>query len=128
MFKCGAFRFFFSINNYYFLSCSIELFYQILLYDFGNIGTIKFNEPLSIQELAELAFEHPDSGWSESDGSKKELASKAQEILVDHAQMLKEYFSLSISDEGMLETMPLLLGKLYQNGIVLFIENVCFNF
>jgi len=34
---------------------SNEYFYQVGLTDFGNFGTIKFDPPLSVRELVELA-------------------------------------------------------------------------
>lgn len=45
-----------------------ELFYEILLYDFQNFGYIKFSSPLSIYDLALLALDLPECGWSEEDG------------------------------------------------------------
>jgi len=51
-----------------------ELFYQIILFDFANFGVINFGEPIGIAELAMLYLETPESGWTEEDGPKEELA------------------------------------------------------
>lgn len=47
-----------------------------------------------------LALDSPESGWSEEDGDKEELAQQACDILQQNAAMLKEYFSVHITDEG----------------------------
>ncbi|XP_033917892.1 DNA mismatch repair protein Mlh1 isoform X2 [Melopsittacus undulatus] len=88
---------------------SQELFYQILIYDFANFGVLRLAEPASIYELAMLALEDPESGWTEEDGPKEGLAEYIVEFLKKKAEMLKEYFSLEIDQEGNLVGLPLLL-------------------
>lgn len=90
-----------------------ELFYQMLLYDFENFGQICLKTPLSIKELAELALNSKESGWCEADGPIDELATSVKDILLQKADILKEYYGLRISIDGYLESLPLLLGKLY---------------
>lgn len=99
MFDCG---FFFSE----------EIFYQILLYDFENFGQIKVDPPLSIRELALLALnDTEESGWTPEDGPKDELADTVRDVLVQKSQILIEYYNMKISDDGMLHSLPILLGK-----------------
>ncbi|KAH8319845.1 hypothetical protein KR074_007809 [Drosophila pseudoananassae] len=88
-----------------------ELFYQRLLYEFQNCPEISLNPPLSVQELIMLALESEAAGWTPEDGPKKELAESAVEILQQKAPIMREYFSLRISDDGLLESLPTLISQ-----------------
>ncbi|NP_001154957.1 mutL homolog 1 [Nasonia vitripennis] len=90
-----------------------ELFYQIMLYDFANYGVIKFSEPIPIYELALLGLEHKEAGWSQEDGDKKELAMNVKELLLEKADMLKQYFSIYIDKNGNLKSLPYILEKYF---------------
>ena len=57
-------------------------------------------ESASVHELAVLALDSPDSGWSPSDGPKQELAQFVVDLLTSKADMLADYFSLEISKVG----------------------------
>ena len=50
-----------------------------------------------MHELALLALDSADSGWSSSDGPKPELAQFVVDLLTSKADMLADYFSLQIS-------------------------------
>lgn len=50
-----------------------------------------------------------ESGWTESDGDKDELANFMTQMLVSKSALLDDYFSLEIDEEGHLCTLPLLL-------------------
>lgn len=93
--------------------CSEELFYQVLLYDFENFNEIRFEKPLSIKDLAIIALNNSESGWCEQDGPIDELAENIKEALIQKADMLKEYYRLSISTDGHLKTLPLILGWIF---------------
>lgn len=68
--------------------------------------------PLSIQKLAQLALEDTEeSGWCEEDGPIDELAETVKKTLVQKAPILKEYYGLIISNDGLLHSLPLILGK-----------------
>ncbi|KAG8267067.1 DNA mismatch repair protein [Homalodisca vitripennis] len=86
-----------------------EMFYQILLYEFGNFGVIKFKESLPLMEVCELALDCPEASWKPEYGTKTQLAADATELLVSKAVMLKDYFSIDIDGHAMLSTIPLLL-------------------
>ncbi|XP_060704566.1 DNA mismatch repair protein Mlh1-like [Hemiscyllium ocellatum] len=88
---------------------SQELFYQILIYDFGNFGVLKLSSPAPLYELAMLALDSPESGWTEEDGPKEGLAEYIVDFLKTKSEMLQDYFSLSIDEEGNLTGLPLLL-------------------
>uniref|UniRef100_A0A182R0Z6 DNA mismatch repair protein S5 domain-containing protein n=1 Tax=Anopheles farauti TaxID=69004 RepID=A0A182R0Z6_9DIPT len=90
----------------------LELFYQLLVYNFGNFERITFSEPLELKRLAELALADPESGYAgEEDGPVDELAARVVEILVEHADLLREYYALSIRSDGYLESLPKLLDN-----------------
>ncbi|OWK59218.1 DNA mismatch repair protein Mlh1 isoform X1 [Lonchura striata] len=90
---------------------SQELFYQILIYDFANFGVLRLSEPAPLYELSMLALEDPESGWTEEDGPKEELAEYIVEFLKKKTEMLKDYFSLEIDEEGNLSGLPLLIDN-----------------
>ncbi|XP_064085225.1 DNA mismatch repair protein Mlh1-like [Macrobrachium nipponense] len=87
-------------------SLSEELFYQLLLADFGNFGILKLSTPASINELALIALDLEESGWSEADGKKEDLANYIVTLLQSKSPMLDDYFSLKIDDDGNLCTLP----------------------
>lgn len=87
-----------------------ELFYQFILYNFQNLGYIKFPKALPIYDLALQGLGVPEVGWSPDDGEKTDLAQRVTEILNEKSEMLNEYFSLNI-DEGELIALPLILGN-----------------
>ncbi|XP_072455008.1 DNA mismatch repair protein Mlh1 isoform X2 [Notamacropus eugenii] len=90
---------------------SEELFYQILIYDFANFGVLRLSEPAPLYDLAMLALDHPESGWTEEDGPKEGLAEYIVEFLKKKAEMLADYFSLEIDEEGNLIGLPLLIDN-----------------
>jgi DNA mismatch repair protein MLH1 len=104
---------FFSLNwqimEKIFILFSEELFYQMFIYNFGSFEKIVFENPLSVKDLAMLALDSPDSGWTEEDGDKDELAERIVEILSEKSEMMLQYFSLEIK-EGMLLSLPVLLS------------------
>ncbi|XP_004704126.1 DNA mismatch repair protein Mlh1 isoform X2 [Echinops telfairi] len=90
---------------------SEELFYQILVYDFANFGVLRLSEPAPLFDLAMLALDSPESGWTEEDGPKEGLAEYIVEFLKKKAEMLADYFSLEIDEEGNLIGLPLLIDN-----------------
>ncbi|XP_076241195.1 DNA mismatch repair ATPase Mlh1 isoform X2 [Calliopsis andreniformis] len=100
-----------------------ELFYEIMLYDFANFGVIKFSEAISLYDLAMLGLDTEEAGWTEEDGPKEELATSVKELLLEKADMLKEYFSIVIDKKGNLKSLPVLLEKYfpYEAGLPLYI-------
>lgn len=90
---------------------SAEFFYQVGLTDFANFGVIRFNPPLVLEELLKLGVEQvkarePDSvaavDWDHASAA-------VRDHLISQRGMLAEYFSLEISAEGELLTIPLLV-------------------
>ncbi|XP_034465197.1 DNA mismatch repair protein Mlh1 [Hippoglossus hippoglossus] len=102
---------------------SQELFYQILIYDFGNYGVLRLSTPAPLYDLAMLALDSEDSGWTEEDGPKEGLAQYIVDFLKKNAEMLQDYFSMEIDQEGNLRGLPLLLDKYtpVMEGLPMFI-------
>ncbi|XP_071337113.1 DNA mismatch repair protein Mlh1 isoform X2 [Trachinotus anak] len=90
---------------------SQELFYQILIYDFGNFGVLRLSTPAPLYDLAMLALDCEESGWTEEDGPKEGLAQYIVDFLKKKAEMLEDYFSMEVDQEGNLIGLPLLLDK-----------------
>ncbi|KAM6916181.1 DNA mismatch repair protein Mlh1 [Xenentodon cancila] len=102
---------------------SQDLFYQILIYDFGNFGVLRLSTPAPLYDLAMLALDSEESGWTEEDGPKEGLAQYIVDFLKRKAEMLEDYFSMEIDQEGNLTGLPLLLDKYtpIMEGLPMFI-------
>ncbi|KAI9889528.1 MAG: DNA mismatch repair protein [Vezdaea aestivalis] len=92
------------------------LFYQLGLTDFGNFGHIKLVPPLSLRELLEVGAEVERQNMASSEDSTssdkvdwEHVITKCFDQLLSRREMLAEYFSIRISSNGQLETLPLLL-------------------
>lgn len=104
-------------------SLTTELFYQITLFAFGNFGHINLNPPAPIAELALIALNSPNSGWTPEEGPKEELAEYIVKLLKEKSAMLADYFSLEVDKEGNLKSLPLLLDDYVPNlsGLPMFV-------
>ncbi|KAL0586800.1 DNA mismatch repair protein Mlh1 [Plecturocebus cupreus] len=90
---------------------SEELFYQILIYHFANFGVLRLSKPAPLFDFAMLALDSTESGWTEEYGPKEGLAEYIVEFLKKKAEMLADYFSLEIDEEGSLIGLPLLIDN-----------------
>ncbi|KAF3926583.1 hypothetical protein AA313_de0205209 [Arthrobotrys entomopaga] len=96
-----------------------EFFYQLGLNDFGNFGEIRFEKPIPLVELMDMAIEtekekeiaHFGNMQSDYDGIAKQVA----ETLFEKRAMMAEYFSLKINDDCELESIPLMLKDYVPN-------------
>jgi DNA mismatch repair protein MLH1 len=88
-----------------------ELFYQQAILNFENFELIEFDEPISIKELAMIALTMKDCEYTEDDGDMDELAARVETTLMNHRQLLKEYFGVTINIDGELETLPSLISS-----------------
>lgn len=87
-----------------------EYFYQVGLTDFGNFGFIRFNPPLDIKELLRLGVKYEkEQAGPDVEFDWDECVSCVRETLISRRDMLAEYFSLEISDDGKLLSIPLLM-------------------
>lgn len=97
----------------YGLACN-EFFYQVGLTDFGNFGVIKLDPPPKLVDLLKIAAEsEQQASPNTTDDDAEAIFSNAAEVvsrsLIERREMLDEYFSMQISPEGELLTIPLLL-------------------
>ena len=102
-----------------------NMFYQIIIDDFGNFPPLRLSEPASIKELTKLALDAEEAGWTPQDGSKDDLADYIVKFLSEKSEMLKDYFSIEIENEQ-LKTLPMLLND-YQPlmfGLPMFILRI----
>lgn len=84
-----------------------QLFYQIILLDFGNISIFKFKSPLSLYELIAIYFKRNAPEMS----NMKERIDEMIEALVDCSEMLDDYFSLRIDPKtASLVTLPRIIN------------------
>ena len=88
-----------------------ELFYQIIIFSFGNFGYMRLKNPAPIYELTMMALNTVQSGWSQPDGPKEDLAKYVVDLLKSKAEMMADYFSLEIDEEGNIISLPLLLRR-----------------
>ncbi|KAF8459597.1 hypothetical protein BGX38DRAFT_1264506 [Terfezia claveryi] len=99
-----------------------ELFYQIGLSDFGNFGTIKLDPPLAIRCLVQIAADQEKHAEGERDvvmagtGDLQDSAFDWNEaveattsLIINKRAMLLDYFNMTITEEGDLCTLPLLV-------------------
>ncbi|OQE27556.1 hypothetical protein PENSTE_c004G09811 [Penicillium steckii] len=96
----------------YGLACN-EFFYQVGLTDFGNFGVIKLDPPPKLVDILNIAAEAEQQAHNGTADDAEAVFSNAAETvsrtLIERREMLDEYFSMQISAEGELLTLPLLL-------------------
>ncbi|KAM5444048.1 DNA mismatch repair protein Mlh1 [Microsporum ferrugineum] len=110
-----------------------EFFYQLGLTNFGNFGCINLESSPKLVDLLSLAVEVERNEYYRSQKQQNDvdtasvtsdtshgvdegygvdftsIAATVAKHLIDRREMLKEYFSLSISEDGSLLSIPLLL-------------------
>lgn len=89
---------------------SNEYFYQLGLTDFGNFGRIRLDPPMNLQELLEVAAAHESSTSPDADAVDwHEVVTTVKQQLISRREMLTEYFSIDVTAEGELLSLPLLI-------------------
>jgi DNA mismatch repair protein MLH1 len=88
-----------------------EYFYQVGLTDFANYGTIRFNPPLSLHDLLKVGAEQEqnNAGDAADEVDWDEVVDTVKQQLIHKAPLLSEYFSMEITPEGELCSIPLLI-------------------
>jgi len=79
----------------------------------GHVVILFVQERASLHELALLALDSTDSGWSPSDGPKQELAQFVVDLLTSKADMLADYFSLQMSSVSSSLCVTVLTASLF---------------
>ncbi|EXJ84643.1 DNA mismatch repair protein MLH1 [Capronia epimyces CBS 606.96] len=89
---------------------SKEFFYQVGLTDFGNFGLVQLQPQPKLRDLLDIAAQYQiETAPDCADLDRGQVVQKVHDQLMGKRQMLSEYFSLEISDEGLVEAIPLLL-------------------
>ncbi|KAK2461036.1 hypothetical protein APHAL10511_006977 [Amanita phalloides] len=89
-------------------SLAEELFYQLGLRQFGDISRLRLEPPPPLRSLVEIAVQAEES-TRDSQLTKPDIVDRIIDVLMGKRQMLSEYFSLDISESGLVESLPLLL-------------------
>ncbi|KAF8067775.1 hypothetical protein FPV67DRAFT_1764987, partial [Lyophyllum atratum] len=89
-------------------SLAEEMFYQLGLRQFGDFSKLKLEPSPPLRTLVEIAVNAEDS-TSTSTMSKSQIVDRIVNLLMTRREMLAEYFSLCISNAGLVESLPLLL-------------------
>ncbi|WVQ82016.1 hypothetical protein IAT38_004144 [Cryptococcus sp. DSM 104549] len=85
-----------------------EHFYQLGLRQFGAFNRLRLEPAPSLRALLRLAAED-EAGLKEAGLDVENVVESIATLLIDRREMLDEYFSLSISEDGMVETLPMVL-------------------
>ena len=93
---------------------SNEFFYQTGLTDFGNFGQIVLDPPPKLIDLLEIAvsnqqYQETTSTSTLTPEQLENIPSSISNHLIARRAMMSEYFSLTITEDGHLESLPLLL-------------------
>ncbi|KAG1235452.1 hypothetical protein G6F68_001886 [Rhizopus microsporus] len=90
---------------------SEELFYQIALSEFCNMGELKLSKPMSVKDCVLMAIEYEAAKGNLPNELQdaNTIATTISEVLVSRADMLKEYFSMTISPDGLLLGLPMMV-------------------
>ncbi|KAI9432999.1 DNA mismatch repair protein MutL [Lactarius indigo] len=91
-----------------------ELFYQLGLRQFGNFARLKLDPPAPLSPLIKLAVD-AEKNTDLSRLTKPQIVDSITHILISRRDMLREYFSLGITTEGMVDSLPLLIHDLTPN-------------
>ncbi|KZO89442.1 hypothetical protein CALVIDRAFT_569915, partial [Calocera viscosa TUFC12733] len=87
---------------------SEELFYQLGLMQFGNIGKLTLEPAPSLEELVRLAV-GAEKAIKEQGLNAEKIVKNIIKTVMAQREMLAEYFSLEITSSGQVATIPLLL-------------------
>ncbi|ETS61698.1 hypothetical protein PaG_04197 [Moesziomyces aphidis] len=95
-----------------------EFAYQLVLRQFGSFATIKLDPPLPLDELVDIALDNIAGVPEDSTASTEAARDKIVGVLLDHAEMLHEYFSLIVdADARTLNALPSLLPGASMAGV-----------
>lgn len=83
---------------------------QFLKKDAVLFNLFCLQEPAPIYDLALLALDLEESGWTEADGPKTDLAQYIVDFLKSKAEMLSDYFSIEIDEASTTKFMNFVLS------------------
>jgi len=85
--------------------------YQQALCRFGNFNAIQLSEPAPLQELLLMALKDDELIGDENEEEKLEIAEVNSKILKENAEMINEYFSIHVDQDGNLTRLPVVLDQ-----------------
>ncbi|KZT70490.1 DNA mismatch repair protein MutL [Daedalea quercina L-15889] len=85
-----------------------ELFYQLGVRQFGDMSRLRLDPAPSLRTLVTLAVD-AEEGVQQSKLTRPQIVDRIVDTLISRREMLEEYFSLGISADGKIETLPMLL-------------------
>jgi len=88
------------------VTLSKELVYQEVFHRFGDFDRIKLSSPLPLFNVFMIALDSPLSGWKEENGEKDTIAKRLTNDMLERSEMLREYFSIDLDEEGNLLSLP----------------------
>ncbi|KAI0284621.1 DNA binding protein [Russula aff. rugulosa BPL654] len=91
-----------------------ELFYQLGLRQFGNFARLKLDPPAPLRALITLAVD-AEQNTELSKLTKPQIVDSIEHILISRKDMLREYFSLGITTDGMVDCLPVLVPDFTPN-------------
>ncbi|KAF5383218.1 hypothetical protein D9615_005029 [Tricholomella constricta] len=90
-------------------SLAEELFYQLGLRQFGDFSRLKLDPSPPLRTLINIAVNAEESTKTSTLSKPQIVEQRIVNILMIRREMLAEYFSLCISEAGLVESLPLLL-------------------
>eukprot|EP00923_Selenidium_pygospionis_P034096 GHVN01059592.1.p1 GENE.GHVN01059592.1~~GHVN01059592.1.p1 ORF type:complete len:798 (+),score=152.89 GHVN01059592.1:2795-5188(+) len=101
-----------------------ECVFQCIMQRFGRLPVFTFSEPLPVCELVVAAMLNPDGSYELKDGEvDEESIQSAGELMaktvVKFKEMLKDYFSIEIKDDGCVHGFPRCLGGYFPGAVLL---------
>ncbi|KAN0111788.1 hypothetical protein V8E52_008168 [Russula decolorans] len=91
-----------------------ELFYQLGLRQFGNFTRLKLEPPAPLRALITMAVD-AEQNTELSKLSKPQIVDSIEHILISRRDMLREYFSLGITTDGLVDSLPVLIPDFTPN-------------
>jgi DNA mismatch repair protein MLH1 len=88
-----------------------EYFYQVGLTDFSYYGTIRFGAPLDLRELLRIGAEQEkrNAGDAAEEMDWEDVVEIVRTQLIERRALLIEYFNMDVTDDGHLNSIPLLV-------------------
>ncbi|KAL1738474.1 DNA mismatch repair protein, partial [Schizophyllum fasciatum] len=83
-----------------------ELFYQLGVRQFCDFNRMKLSPPPSLRTLVQLRINSEDIE-GQTTLKREDIVDKIVEILIARRDMLSDYFSMDISEDGLLQSLPL---------------------
>ncbi|OAF69402.1 hypothetical protein A3Q56_02853 [Intoshia linei] len=96
-----------------------EVLYQVCIFHFATFKFIKLQKNFDIEKLIRLALDSNECDWNNEDGDKSELAVNGAKILIAHQSLLADYFSITITKDKFIQTLPNLIPGLVPKLIYL---------